>query len=120
MIEIRATLNDREDIVELHVQNHGRDIVCAAVSALVLNAVNSIEQLASDDFSLTLTERGGNIDFRFTKVEEQGVSHDGKLLMRSLMLGLDSVCEKHPDEVTINFEEKDYFEEEDYYEEEDY
>ena len=35
---------------------YGTDIVCAAVSALVINTINSIEQFTSDKFSLKQDE----------------------------------------------------------------
>jgi hypothetical protein len=60
----------------------GRDIVCAAVSALVTNTVNSLEQLTGDSFE-TRTEDGFVcLDF------PDSLSDRGLLLMDSLLLGL--------------------------------
>ncbi len=65
----------------------GQDIVCAAVSALVINAINSVEQLVCDKFKLTTEKESGLIDFSL----EDGYSQDALLLIRSLVLGLQGI-----------------------------
>ena len=66
--------------------DEGEDIVCAAVSALVINAVNSIEKFTGDPF--TCDCRDGMIqNWEFTS----GVSRETELLMDSLMLGLANI-----------------------------
>ena len=64
----------------------GEDIVCAAVSALVINAINSIEQFTEDAFTCDCQD-GMIRSWEFTSE----VSGETKLLMDSLMLGLSSV-----------------------------
>ncbi len=67
----------------------GSDIVCAAVSALMINTVNSIEKFTEDDFS---GEQGdGFLSFRFT----DKISEKSKLLMDSLVLGLETIQENY-------------------------
>lgn len=69
----------------------GQDIVCAAVSALVINTVNSIENFTSDTFELKEDEKKGTIDFKI-------VSKPGKeatLLLNSLFLGLNGIREDY-------------------------
>ena len=63
----------------------GQDIICAAVSALVINAVNSLEQLTGD--RIQAKERDGFVSFSFTKPITEG----GTLLMDSLVLGLTEI-----------------------------
>ena len=65
----------------------GADIVCAGVSALVLNTVNSLEALTEDIFSVDTDAEAGRISLRFQK----SPSKDGKLLMDSLVLGLQGI-----------------------------
>ena len=43
---------------------YGSDIICAGVSALVVNAINSIENLTSSAYHLDTDEESGLIDFR--------------------------------------------------------
>ncbi|MBO5352021.1 MAG: ribosomal-processing cysteine protease Prp [Lachnospiraceae bacterium] len=64
--------------------SNGKDIVCAAVSILVINTVNSIEMFTRDKFSCKCDEKSGVIEFMI--VSE--VSKKSALLMDSLFLGL--------------------------------
>jgi hypothetical protein len=64
----------------------GEDIVCAAVSALVINTINSIEEFTDDAF--TCDCKDGQINnWEFTSA----VSSSTDLLMDSLMLGLKNI-----------------------------
>lgn len=61
----------------------GEDIICAAVSALVINTINSIEEFTEDAF--TCDCKDGQIqNWEFTGT----ISDATTLLMDSLMLGL--------------------------------
>ena len=46
----------------------GSDMVCAAVSVLVINTLNSIERFTSDKISLVSDEETGMIEFRFIRI----------------------------------------------------
>ena len=65
----------------------GRDIVCAAVSALCLNTVNAIRTFTKDSVRMKTDERAGVIKLRFTGT----VSPESKLLTDSLRLGLEGI-----------------------------
>jgi uncharacterized protein YsxB (DUF464 family) len=71
--------------------DHGQDIVCAAVSALVFNAINSIEQFTDDKFTIDQNEDGGKIEFHVTS----SISEESKLLLNSLFLGLSGIQEDY-------------------------
>jgi len=66
---------------------HGQDIVCAAVSVLVINTINSIEELTDEHFTVEENENGGYLKFLFHK--EPG--ERAVLLLESMILGLKSV-----------------------------
>jgi len=70
---------------------YGQDIVCAAVSALVINTVNSIEQFTSDTFDLKEDEKKGEIEFRIISK----LSKESSLLLNSLILGLQGIMEDY-------------------------
>ena len=70
---------------------HGKDIVCAAVSALVMNTMNSIHSFTSDVFDYKEDEKIGMIDFRI--VSER--SPETKVLLKSLLLGLQGIQEEY-------------------------
>ena len=65
----------------------GKDIVCAAVSALVITTINSLEELTHEAMEITTDEKEGVIDCSF----QETVSKEGVLLMDSLTLGLKSI-----------------------------
>ncbi|MDO5135144.1 MAG: ribosomal-processing cysteine protease Prp [Eubacteriales bacterium] len=64
----------------------GEDIVCAAVSALVINTVNSLERFTEERFSVREKDGFVSVDF-----EEYPNTDQGKLLMDSLILGLTEI-----------------------------
>ena len=66
----------------------GSDIVCAAVSMLVINTVNSLEALTDTAMQVEAEETSGMISFRFT----EELKEDGRLLVDSLILGLANVA----------------------------
>ena len=70
----------------------GEDIYCAAVSALTLNAVNSIETLSRDP--LITLEDEGLLSCEFP----EELSEEGTLLMESLVLGIRSIIENGGEE----------------------
>ena len=77
---------------------YGSDIVCAAVSALVINAINSIENFTSDRFTLDQDEKKGFIEFYVISP----LSNNSNLLLSSLVLGLQGIVEEYTEKyITI-------------------
>jgi len=70
---------------------YGSDIVCAAVSALVINTINSIEHFTSDKFRLEQDEKLGFIEFHVIS----SMSNNANLLLNSLVLGLHGIEEEY-------------------------
>ena len=64
----------------------GQDIVCAAVSALIINTVNSLEKFTDDKFDVQ--EKDGFVSIHF----RNDLSERGILLMDSLLLGLTEIA----------------------------
>ncbi|RGT74512.1 ribosomal-processing cysteine protease Prp [Mediterraneibacter massiliensis] len=93
MIQITVYKNKKHEYVGFDTEGHadfsesGQDIVCAAVSALVINLVNSIERLTSDRMCFVSDEKEGKIEFRFLDVP----SHDAQLLLDSMILGIEEI-----------------------------
>ena len=69
----------------------GQDIICAAVSVLMVNTANSIETLTEDGF--TCEEDDGYVAIAI----EEEASEGAYLLMESLRLGLESIRETYGD-----------------------
>lgn len=65
----------------------GTDIVCAAVSVLVINAINSIDRFGKQKFTCRQEEEDGIIHFELT----QEPTRETTLLLDSMILGLKEV-----------------------------
>lgn len=72
---------------------YGSDVVCAAVSALVINTINSIENFTSDKFRLEQDEKKGYIEFHVVTP----MSNNANLLLSSLALGLQGIEDEYTD-----------------------
>lgn len=90
MIEI-AVKKDKDGICNgFLVKGHagydefGKDIICSAVSVLVINTINSIETFTEDILQVRMEEESGLIEFKLTS----SVSPGSRLLLDSLLLGL--------------------------------
>lgn len=77
------------------------DIVCAAVSALVITCINSIEAFTEDRFTCESRQEDGCIRFRM-----QGDSGSAsQLLLHSLALGLEEMEGNYGKCIDLIFEE---------------
>ena len=68
----------------------GYDIICAAVSVLTVNTINSIEKFTDDAFKAEAAD--GMVRWKFTELP---LSKEAKLLMDSLVLGLEDIQENN-------------------------
>jgi len=71
----------------------GHDIICAAVSVLVINTINTIEAFTEDELKIKTDENKGLIEFKFAK----SISEKSTLLMDSLELGLQGIRRDYND-----------------------
>ncbi len=70
---------------------YGEDIVCAAISVLTINCINSIENLTRDEISVFQDEDKGVIRFEF----KNQPSVSAELLVKSFELGIDSIYQQY-------------------------
>lgn len=66
---------------------HGYDIVCSAVSILVINTINSIETFTNDSFDYSEDEKSGMIAVDFN----DKISKESTLLIDAMVLGLETI-----------------------------
>lgn len=74
-------------------RHYGLDIVCAAVSCLSINAINSLEQIAHKEVDVYQSD--GFIEYRL----HQKPSIQSNILLESARLGYISIAEEYPDYV---------------------
>ena len=72
----------------------GKDIVCAGVTALTENLIDSIESLTKDKIQCEISP--GRVDIHY-----KNLSEDGKLLVDSFFLGICGIEQDFPEHVKI-------------------
>lgn len=89
---------------EFRVRGHagyedaGLDIVCAAVSILVYNTINSCEKFAN--VFLDVTDSGDEIVCR---VPEGKLPEGALILLQSLVFGIEQLTEQYPEHVILKY-----------------
>lgn len=97
MIQVTVYVDSQERIVRFHTYGHaeyaqaGSDIICSAVSAIVLTTVNSIEALTEDAFICQQEQETGEITVSFETVP----GHDAQLLMQAMLIGLKGISNEY-------------------------
>lgn len=81
----------------------GEDIICAAISVLVINTCNAIEALTNTAISLITNEEEGLIDCRLKDTP----SEQTELLFSAMILGIRNMTENEDYEeyIQLSFEE---------------
>ncbi len=93
----------------------GKDVVCAAVSVLVINTINGIEQFTEDAILLDSKNSSAKKSLRRKKSDDENfihfyltedISEQAQLLMKVLVLGLTEINKQYGDSyLTLNFRE---------------
>ena len=93
MTNITIFRNKNQEVLGFECVGHagfarfGQDIVCAGISILVQNTINSIQVYTEEGFKCEADEKSGDIRFHFEGVPE----HDAALLINSMILGLQGI-----------------------------
>ena len=108
MTNITIRKNSDGDYVGLELNGHvgsgdyGKDIVCASISVLGINIVNSLEEFTSDEVECIADPKEGIIKLTF----KEQISKEADLLMKSFELGITSIYKQYGnDYLNIKFEE---------------
>lgn len=94
MIDVQVILGRNQKALGFLMKGHagyaayGQDIVCAAVSVLVINTVNSIEEFTDDTYEYDQDEKKDLVSFQMTSSD---ISASAQLLLDSLVLGLTAI-----------------------------
>ena len=101
MIQAIVHRNAAGQIDSFKVANHGESYVCAAVSMLVINTINSIEALTDAQFVCNTNEEEGQIDFSLTTPRSEPAGQSAGILIDAMALGLEDVAAEYPNELTM-------------------
>lgn len=97
MIRVTKYLNNKDEIIGFNSSGHadyatkGQDIICSAVSVLVINTINSVDKYTSDIIDYNEDEETGTIDF----IIYSNISEKSELLLKSLFLGLQGIQDSY-------------------------
>ncbi len=110
MIHVAIYQNENKECVGFRTEGHagyseeGSDIVCAAVSVLVLNTINAIELYTQDPCSVIHNDEAGLIAYYLVN----GFPSEGAgLLLNTMFLGLEHMAddENYAEYIDLTFEE---------------
>ncbi|MCL2217333.1 MAG: ribosomal-processing cysteine protease Prp [Defluviitaleaceae bacterium] len=99
MINAEIIRGESGNVIGFTVKNHGESHVCAAVSMLTVNTVNSIENLTDDAIRYECNEKIGFLGFALCSPDSQ--SEGAKILLDAMVLGLKCTQDEHPDEILL-------------------
>lgn len=94
MIHIIIYQNEQREYTGFRMEGHagyaehGQDIVCAAVSVLVINTINAVEAFTEDRSRHAVHEEKDVVCFEIVSTP---ISDSAQLLLRSLVLGLKGI-----------------------------
>ena len=97
MTTITITKSSDDNFKRIECSGHagfadsGEDIVCAAVSVLAINLLNSIEKFTDDAIVIEQDEKKGLITLEFKDIP----SREADLLVRSFELGVTSISKQY-------------------------
>ena len=107
MINVQAK-KENGHYKSFHIKGHalyadaGEDIVCAGISVLVINTINALGMFTKEQFKTNQDEETGLISVSF----EQPAGHDAKLLLDTMVLGLQGIQNNYGnDYIILNFKE---------------
>ncbi len=110
MIDVTVYQNTAGTAVGLRMKGHaeyaayGQDIVCAAVSALVINTINAVESFTDDTFEQAIHQEEDVVSFMLTS---DPVSASSELLLKALILGLSGIQSEYGKKhVKLHFKRK--------------
>lgn len=85
----RITLEGHAEYAE-----HGKDIVCAGVSALIQTLIQSIQELTEDKISYSMSP--GMVDIKFWCL-----SDPARALVDAFFIGVEMIANKYPSNVQV-------------------
>ena len=102
MISIEINRNEDKQVIACHIDghagydNHGYDIVCAAVSVLSCTAIVGLQQVAHQDGDYS------NASGRCDMVLLGDITQSGQDILETMILGLSEVSRQYPEFVQIS------------------
>lgn len=111
MVKVKINRNSKSKIYGFELSGHadfsdnGDDIICSAVSILVINTINAIETFTNEEFRTDADEiEGGFIKYALPLIKSGQENHDVELLLETMLLGLNNIENEYGCYIKINDE----------------
>ena len=101
MIEAEFFYNKNGDIYGFEITHHSSGIVCAAVSALAINAVNAFKTFGGLPCDLDFNPGGGHIRLEAAAVKSGAVSGVSRVLFDALKMGVAGISGEYPRDIKV-------------------
>lgn len=107
MIEVSVGHHPQGDVHTIQVSGHalfapkGEDIVCAAVSAVVIGTINAIDQLLRVEPNVIMDEQTGTINCDVTHLRSHKQYEHVQLLLAGMLVSLQAIEMEYGDYLTI-------------------
>ena len=101
MIHLKILRNDKGAMYGFEAKNHGKSLVCAGVSALTINAVNSVKQFTDEEFTCEAPDEGGYLYFILPRIKSGAKNESAELLLQSMLLGIRNISGQYPKQIII-------------------
>ncbi len=100
---IRVTIIKNKDgvVCGATVVGHDKSVVCAAVSMLVLNTVNSLTEFTNTRVVCEYKKKGGYISFCLPRLLAGESVPDAEILLKAMNLGIKGARDEHPNGITV-------------------
>lgn len=82
--------------------SYGNDVVCASVSVLIINTINSIQKFTKDRCREGVDEKKATISFEITG----DISRDAELLLNTMKFGLEEIAKEYPGNISIEVHQR--------------
>ena len=98
-----AFFKQEGDLVGFEASGHagydiyGRDIVCAAVYAILQTALGGLDEVVDAQPMVRRNDRKGYLQVMLPLHLEEATRHEASLLIRTAEVGLRSISEQYPD-----------------------
>jgi uncharacterized protein YsxB (DUF464 family) len=92
---IKASFNAKKIKISGHAlfDTKGKDIVCAAISAIVIGSINAFKSFKQDEINI----QNGKVEIKI----EHELTHDDKIRLKMLITEIETVAKKYPKNVSI-------------------
>lgn len=101
MIEADFFFNKNGDAYGFKIKNHGESLVCAAVSALAINAVNAVKAFVDLKTELVFNAEGGLIVLTVPALRSGAVSEAARVIINALKMGFDGINAEYPNSLVV-------------------